>query len=68
MKKRIGVKTHESMLKRLDSQVGDPENKKRLTIEIPVQLHTKLKVTAAKRGETMAEIICAILEEELKDE
>ena len=39
--------------------------KRRLTFDIPVSLHTKLKITAVKRGETMAEIICNVLEEYL---
>jgi hypothetical protein len=40
--------------------------RKRFTLDFPVSLHKKLKIAAAKREETMAEIICGILEEQLK--
>lgn len=42
------------------------EKKKRLTINIPASLHRKLKVTAAEKEKTMAEIIFNILEEKFK--
>ena len=44
------------------------ELKKRLTIDIPVALHTKIKIKSAKSGETMAQIVCQVLSENVKDE
>jgi hypothetical protein len=43
-----------------------PEGYKRLTINLPVKLHTKLKVVAATKEKTATEIIESLLEEHLK--
>jgi predicted DNA binding CopG/RHH family protein len=67
MAKKVSIKNPKAKPETADSWVDTREKKKRFTIDIPVSLHTKLKITAAKRGETMAEIICNILEEELKN-
>jgi len=42
------------------------ERRKRLTFDIPASLHMKLKIASIKREETMADIICKLLEKELK--
>lgn len=44
------------------------EFRKRLTIDIPASLHMKLKIESAKTGETMGEIVCQVLNENLKSE
>lgn len=67
MTKKVAIKNPKAKPETADSWVETREKKKRLTIDIPVPLHTKLKITAVKRGETMAEIICNILEEKLKE-
>ncbi len=67
MIKKVSIKNpHIKVPESPDSWVEKRENRKRLTIDIPVSLHTKLKIVAAKRGLTMAEIIYTVLEEELK--
>jgi hypothetical protein len=43
-----------------------PEGYKRLTINLPVELHTKLKIVAATKEKTATEIIENLLEEHLK--
>ena len=43
-----------------------PEGYKRLTINLPVDLHTKLKIVAATKEKTATEIIENLLEEHLK--
>lgn len=43
-----------------------PEGYKRLTINLPVEMHTKLKIVAAKRECTVTEIIETLLKKELK--
>jgi predicted DNA-binding protein len=43
-----------------------PEGYKRLTINLPVELHTKLKIVAATKEKTSTEIIESLLEEHLK--
>ncbi len=50
-----------------DNSLGIGEKKKRLTIDVPVSLHTQLKIASAKRGETMAEIVLNMLKKELKE-
>jgi hypothetical protein len=67
MTKKVSIKNPKAKPETADNWVNTREKKKRLTIDIPASLHTKLKITAVKRGETMAEIICGILEEQLKE-
>jgi hypothetical protein len=43
-----------------------PEGYKRLTINLPVELHTKLKIVAATKEKTATEIIENLLEEHLR--
>lgn len=38
---------------------------KRLTIDIPVELHTRLKVVCASRGERMANVLRRLIEQEV---
>ena len=43
-----------------------PEGYKRLTINLPIELHTKLKIVAAKNEQTATEIIEMLLNEYLR--
>jgi hypothetical protein len=43
-----------------------PEGYKRLTINLPVELHTKLKIIAATKEKTATEIIENLLDKHLK--
>ncbi len=67
MTKTVAIKNPKAKPEPADSWVDAREKKKRLTIDMPVSLHTKLKITAVRRGETMAEIICNVLEEKLNE-
>jgi macrodomain Ter protein organizer (MatP/YcbG family) len=67
MSKKVSIKNPKAIPETADRWVDTRENKKRLTIDIPISLHTRLKIVAVKRGETMAEIICSILEEKLHE-
>ena len=52
----------------IPKQKAKPKNKKqkkRLTIDTPISLHTRLKVIAAKHGKTMADIVRNVLVETL---
>jgi len=64
--KKVSIKTPKAKPETADNWVDTRENKKRLTIDMPSSLHMRLKIEAVKRGETMAEMICNILEEKLK--
>jgi len=67
MLKRHGLKHMTTTTKKnIRKSRGDSEDKRRLTFDLPVALHTKLKITAAKRNETMAEILIKLLEDNLK--
>ena len=68
MSKNTTIKKHKAAPEKINSQADIHENRKRFTIDIPVSLHTKLKIMAVKRGETMAEIIQTMIEEIVKDE
>src|SRR5260363_17731 len=50
-----------------DKWVDTREGRKCFTLVLSISLHKKLKIAAAKREETMAEIICGILEEQLRE-
>jgi macrodomain Ter protein organizer (MatP/YcbG family) len=66
--KKVSIKNpHIKVPESPDSWVEKRENRKRLTIDVPVSIHTKLKIVAAKRGMTMAEIIYNVLEKELNN-
>ena len=67
MAKRISIKNPNSNPEMLDEWVDTRGSRKRFTLDLPVSLHKKLKIAAAKREETMAEIICRILEEQLRE-
>jgi hypothetical protein len=49
----------DKILKKLE---GNSSVLKKLTVEIPENLHTKLKVTSAERGVKIKEIIIELLE------
>lgn len=67
MRKKVAIKSPKAKPETADSWVDTREKKKRFTIDISVQLHTKLKIAAAKSGETMAEMVCGFIEEKLGD-
>jgi predicted DNA binding CopG/RHH family protein len=65
--KKIVIKNPKAKSETADTWVDTREGKKRLTIDIPASLHTKLKIAAAKRGEPMAEMICNVLDEKFNE-
>ena len=67
MAKKIEIKNPRDKSETADGWVDVRDKKKRLTIDVSSTLHTQLKISAAKMGETMAEMICSILEEKLKE-
>ena len=50
-----------------DDWVNVRSGQKRFTINMPVALHTRLKIVSAKLGESMADITCKILEEKIQE-
>lgn len=67
MNKKIEIMNPKAKPETADEWVEARENKKHLTIDVPISLHTRLKVIAAKRSETMANVICNLIEENLTD-
>lgn len=47
--------------------VNNREGNKRLTIDLPASLHTKLKIYCAKENKTMGQTIKELLESNLKN-
>jgi|GEM_PF-6989285 len=53
--------------------VKEPKNNtqktnRRITLDLPIELHMKLKIASAKTGETMGDIMRNLLEKHLKQE
>ena len=66
MIKKVSIKNPKLKPEMADDWVDTREKKKRLTIDIPTSLHTKLKISAVKSGQTMGEIICDMLEKNIE--
>lgn len=67
MNKKIEITNPKAKPETADEWVETRGNKKRLTLDMSTALHTKLKIIAAKRNETMAKIICDLIEENLAE-
>jgi macrodomain Ter protein organizer (MatP/YcbG family) len=67
MNKKVTFKNPKPVPENPDTWVNTREDNKRLTIDVPVSLHTKLKILSAKVQKTMSEIIKELLDEKLKD-
>jgi hypothetical protein len=57
----------------LDDWVADRPNRtteptKRLTIDVPVSLHQRIKVQCTLQGQNMADVLRAILEDQFRSE
>jgi hypothetical protein len=65
VKKKSGIKRSKSGDCSDNADAG-VENKKRLTFDIPADLHRELKIYSVKSGQTMGEIINQLLEEKIK--
>ena len=67
MSKKVTIKHPKSRSSNADAWVNTREGNKRLTIDLPVSLHTKLKIFSAKTSKTMGEIIKELLEKKLNN-
>jgi len=56
-----GVEPH---LKRPEPLVSAPVRTKRFTLDVPVELHARVKLACLQRDKTMLEEICRLLEAE----
>lgn len=65
VKKKSGIKRSKSR-DCSDNPDAGVENKKRLTFDMPTDLHRELKIYSVKSGQTMGEIINQLLEEKIK--
>ena len=50
-----------------ESAAGEGEPMKRFTIDVPQSLHSRIKSKCALRGEKMADVIRALLQEQFPD-
>lgn len=65
MSKKVPIKNPQSKSKSSEDWVMSREGIKRLTIEVPLSLHTRLKLASIRHGRTMGNIIRGCLEEYL---
>ncbi len=56
-----GVEPH---LKQAEALVAVPVITKRLTLDVPAELHARVKLGCVQRGKTMLDEICRLLEAE----
>jgi hypothetical protein len=56
-----GVEPH---LKEVESPATASVLTKRFTLDVPVELHARVKIGCAKRGKTMVEVICRWMDAE----
>lgn len=63
--KKVHIKPTEKKSIKADSWVNKRTGTKRLTIDLPAQLHTQLKVSCVKADVTMAEMIRQMIETHL---
>jgi hypothetical protein len=56
-----GIEAH---LKPVENLTLTPVATKRLTLDVPLELHTRFKSGCAQRGETMVERVCRFIEAE----
>lgn len=57
MTKKISIKTPTPKPNTAEEWVNSREGTKRLTIDVSMSLHAKLKIASAQNGQTMAEIV-----------
>lgn len=65
MTKKIEIANPNAQSKTGDEWVNSRDGKKRFTMDMPIELHTRLKIFTAKQGETMADFACKVLDEYL---
>ena len=67
MSKKVTIKNPKKSSIDANTWVDTREGNKRLTIDLPISLHTKLKIFSAKSGHTMGDLIKDLLEKFLNE-
>ena len=67
MVKRISIKNPKLRPESAEDWISDREGMKRLTIDVPLPLHARLKITSVKNGQTMGEIVRNCIEKHLEE-
>lgn len=71
MVKKVAIKKpgakNEAKVESANQWVSSREVSKRLTIDVPVSLHSRLKIEAVKSGMTMADLVRQSLERVLEE-
>lgn len=57
MSKKIAIKTRKSQAQLAEDWVASREGTKRLTIDVPLSLHSRLKIASVKHGQTMGDMV-----------
>jgi len=57
MAKKISIKTPRSKPESAEEWISSRKGMKRLTIDVPLSLHSKLKIASVKHGQTMGDMV-----------
>ncbi len=57
MTKKISIKNPKTKSESAEDWVSSREGMKRLTIDVPISLHTRLKIASIKHGQTMGDMV-----------
>ncbi len=68
MTKKVTIKNPKSKAESAEDWVSSREGMKRLTIDVPLSLHSKLKIASVKKGQTMGNLVRDCLNEYLANE
>lgn len=67
MSKKVNINNPTTPTVHADTWVKEREGNKTLTVTLPISLHTNLKITAAKTGKKMSDIVQESLNNYLND-
>ena len=68
MAKKVTIKNPKSKAESAEDWVSSREGMKRLTIDVPLSLHSQLKIASVKRGQTMGDLVRDSLTKYLAEE
>lgn len=68
MAKKVTIKNPKSKAESAEDWVSSREGMKRLTVDVPLSLHSQLKIASVKRGQTMGDLVRDCLTEYLAEE
>ena len=68
MTKTVTINNPKSKVESTEYWISSREGMKRLTIDVPLSLHSQLKIASVKRGRTMGDLVRGCLAKYLAEE